>query len=53
MTVDEKTYKLLKHDYDKAVENGDEVINFIGTELLVDYVKYLLEYFEIELQYAL
>ena len=53
MKVDRATYELLKRDYDKAEKNGDEVIDFMGTELLVDYVKYLLEYLETELRYAL
>ena len=53
MTVDKETYDALKWEYEKALENGDEVIDFMGTELLVDYVKYILEYLETEIFYAL
>jgi len=43
---DDKQYCALKRAYKKAVEDGEEHFTFEGSQLLVTYIKYLLEYVE-------
>ncbi len=42
----EQSLKQLKKQYDKAIEDKQEVFTFQGHELLVSYAKYLIEYAE-------
>lgn len=43
-TFDKKKYQELKKSYDLAKKESKKELVFYGEVLLVDYVKYLLEY---------
>lgn len=44
ITFDQETFKKLKQEYKKAVENQQEIFVFQGHELLTQYAKYIIEY---------
>ena len=46
ISFDEPKVKALRKAHDLAVEQGRTTFTFEGTELLVSYAKYLLEFLE-------
>lgn len=50
MTFDIEARDELRKAYDSAVEKGADSFDFRGTELIVNYAKYLLEFLDIKLK---
>ena len=48
-TFDAETRERLRQDYDAAVDEGKDSFMFNGTELIVGYAKYLIEYLDMVL----
>lgn len=48
MTLDIEARNELRKEYDRAVEKGADSFDFRGTELIVDYAKYLLEFLDMK-----
>jgi len=46
ISFDKEKLKMLKKDYQSAVDNNAESFVFDGHELLVSYAKYMIEYLE-------
>ena len=44
ITFDHETFKNLKQEYKRAVENKQEIFMFQEHELLTQYAKYIIEY---------
>jgi len=44
ITFDQETFKNLKQEYRKAVQDKKEIFVFQGHELLTEYAKYIIEY---------
>jgi hypothetical protein len=44
ITFDYETFKSLKQEYKKAVQNNKEIFTFQGNTLLTVYAKYIIEY---------
>jgi hypothetical protein len=44
ITFTYETFKSLKQEYKKAVDNNQESFIFQGHELLTQYAKYIIEY---------
>ena len=49
ITFDQETFKNLKQEYRKAVQNNKEIFVFQGHELLTAYAKYVIEYLTIKM----
>lgn len=50
MDFDKERTERLQKAYDEAVERGDSELTFDGNVLVIDYVKYLLQYLKGELE---
>lgn len=50
MTFTKEKLSELKKQYNISVQNNQEVFIFDGTELLVSYAKYLIQYLETQLK---
>ena len=50
MTFTKEKLSELKNQYNVAIENNLEVFIFDGSELLVSYAKYLIQYLETQLK---
>ncbi len=50
MTFTKEKLSELKKQYNVAIENNLEVFIFDGSELLVSYAKYLIQYLETQLK---
>lgn len=44
--IDKVDFYVLKNLYQKALEQGEELFQFKGKDILVSYAKYLIQYLE-------
>lgn len=47
--ISDNHYKEIKNLYEKAKSSGDKSFEFNGQELLTEYAKYLLQYYELKI----
>lgn len=50
-TLSEENYDEFVKIYEKAVSKGDVSFEFYGQEILVEFAKYLLEYYNLKINF--